>query len=95
MTSYKAEVTLNEKDTMQDMLNLEKTLVKVYATSLTEGTSKGFRQTIDKFVSETAEDQINIFLQMTDKGYVKVQSAEQTMLSQEKNKFSKVKGQLA
>ena len=28
MANYKAEVTLNEKDSLQDMLNLEKAMVK-------------------------------------------------------------------
>ena len=39
MTSYKAEVTLNEKDSILDLLALEKSLVKIYATALTEGVS--------------------------------------------------------
>ena len=40
---YKADITLNEKDSLQDMLNLEKSLVKIYSTAMTEGASKGFR----------------------------------------------------
>ena len=28
MSNYKADITLNEKDSLQDMLNLEKSLVK-------------------------------------------------------------------
>ena len=43
---YKAETTLNEKDSLQDMLNLEKNLVKVYSTAMTEGASDGFRTLI-------------------------------------------------
>ena len=34
---YMKDVTLNEKDSLQDMLNLEKNLVKVYSTVMTEG----------------------------------------------------------
>ena len=44
--SYKADITLNEKDSLQDMLNLEKSLVKIYSTAMTEGVSKGFRTLI-------------------------------------------------
>ena len=28
MSNYKADITLNEKDSLQDMLNVEKNLVK-------------------------------------------------------------------
>ena len=91
---YMREVTLNEKDSLQDMLNLEKNLVKVYSTVMTEGVSNGFRTTIKKNWNETVEDQAGVYFMMTDKGYTEVQSAPETTLSEEKNKFSKVKSQL-
>ena len=34
MSNYKADITLNEKDSLQDMLNLEKALVKIYSTAI-------------------------------------------------------------
>ena len=46
MSEYKADITLNEKDSLQDMLNLEKSLVKIYSLAMTEGCSKGFRTLI-------------------------------------------------
>ena len=95
MSNYKADMTLNEKDTLQDMLNIEKTLVKVYSTAITEGTSKGFRTLIKTHWGETVNDQLNVFLMMTEHDYAKVQSAEQTVLSEEKNKFLKIKSQLS
>ena len=49
-TSYKAEVTLNEKDSLQDMLNLEKSAVKLYSTAMTEGCSKGFRTLVKELL---------------------------------------------
>lgn len=95
MSDYKAEVTLNEKDTLQDMLNLEKQIVKVYSTAMTEATSHGFRTLVKNHWSETAEDQLAVFMMMTDHDYARVQSAPETMLSKEKEKFNKVKNQLA
>lgn len=95
MSNYKADITLNEKDTLQDMLNIEKTLVKVYSTAITEGTSKGFRTLIKAHWGEAVNDQLNVFLMMTEHDYAKVQAAEQTVLSEEKNKFLKVKSQLS
>ena len=95
MSNYKADITLNEKDSLQDMLNLEKSLVKIYSTAITEGCSKGFRTLIKEHWNEAAEDQMKVFLQMTEHGYYEVQSAEQTVLSENKNKFMQVKGQLS
>ncbi|MBQ6921789.1 MAG: spore coat protein [Clostridia bacterium] len=91
---YKSDVTLNEKDSLQDMLNLEKNMVKVYSTIMTEGVSKGFRTTVKNHWNETVEDQAEVYFMMTDKGYTEVQSAPETALSKEKNKFMKVKSQL-
>ena len=93
--NYKTEITLNEKDSLQDMLNLEKSIVKVYGTALTEGVTKGFRNLVKSHLTDTANDQLDVFMQMTEHGYYKVQSAPESTLSEEKNKFSKVKGQLS
>ena len=95
MSNYKADITLNEKDSLQDMLNLEKSLVKIYSTAITEGCSKGFRTLIKSHWQEATDDQMKVFLEMTEHGYYQVQSAEETMLSEQKNKFLKVKNQLS
>lgn len=95
MAVKKSDFTLNEKDSLTDMLNLEKTIVKVYSTAMTEGTSKGFRTTVKEHLQGTADDQINVFLLMTELGYAKVESAPEKVLLEEKNKYSKVKAQLA
>lgn len=95
MSNYKADITLNEKDSLQDMLNIEKSLVKIYATAMTEGASKGFRTLVKSHWSQTAEDQMQVFLEMTELGYYKVESAPETTLSEQKNKFLKVKNQLS
>lgn len=90
MASYKQEVTLNERDSLQDMLNLEKAMVKLYATAMTEGASKGFRNLVKSNWIATADDQLMVFLSMTEKDYYRVQSAEESILSTEREKFSKV-----
>ena len=92
---YKADITLNEKDSLQDMLNMEKSLVKIYSTAMTEGASKGFRTLIKSHWSQAADDQLKVFMEMTDHGYYKVESAPDTVLSENKNKFLKVQTQLS
>ncbi len=95
MSEYKAEITLNEKDSLQDMLNLEKSLVKIYSLAMTEGCSKGFRTLIREHLDLSADDQMKVFCEMTEHGYYQVESAPETVLSEHKNKFSKVKSQLS
>jgi spore coat protein CotF len=95
MSNYKADITLNEKDSLQDMLNLEKSIVKIYSTAITEGCSKGFRTLIKSHWQEAADDQMKVFLQMSELGYYQVESAEEQTLIKQKEKFNKVKTQLS
>ena len=95
MDNYKADITLNEKDSLQDMLNIEKSLVKIYSTAMTEGVSNGFRTLIKDHWNEATDDQIKVFFQMTENGYYKVESAPEQTLSEQKSKFSEVKHQLS
>ena len=69
MNNYKSEITLNEKDSLQDMLNVEKAMVKLYSTALTEGCSKGFRTLVKENFSSTIEDQFKVFAMMTEQGF--------------------------
>ena len=92
--AYKADITLNEKDSLQDMLNLEKSLVKIYSTAMTEGVSNGFRTLVREHWNEATDDQIKVFFEMTEHGYYKVESAPEKTLEEQKEKFKKVKDQL-
>ena len=95
MSDYKADVTLNEKDSLQDLLNIEKSLVKIYSTAMTEGCSKGFRTLVGEHWKESAKDQMDVFLMMTEHGYYQVESAPEQVLKEHKQKFSKVSKQLS
>ncbi len=94
MSNYKADITLNEKDSLQDMLNLEKALVKIYSTAITEGASKGFRNLIKTNWQGATDDQLQVFLEMTEHGYYQVESAPETLLAEQRNKFMPIKSQL-
>ena len=93
--AYKADITLNEKDSLQDMLNLEKSLVKIYSTAITEGVSNGFRTLVKEHWNQATDDQIKVFFEMTEHGYYQVESAPKETLSEQKSKFDKVKNQLS
>ena len=94
MDNYKAQTTLNEKDSLQDMLTLEKSLVKMYSTAITEGVSNGFRTLIKENWNGAVSDQIEVFFQMTDHGYYKVESAPEESLVEQREKFCEIKNQL-
>ena len=95
MNHYKADTTLNEKDSLQDLLNVEKSLVKIYSTAITEGCSDGFRTRIKEHWEDSVSDQMDVFLQMTELGYYKVESAPEQAKQEQREKFLKVKNQLA
>lgn len=91
---YKAQTTLNEKDSLQDMLILEKTMAKIYATALTEGASEDYKKTIKCHFNGIIEDQTEVFNKMTEMGYYEVEEAPQEMKKQQKEQFSEIKKQL-
>jgi len=95
MSNYKADSTLNEKDSLQDLLNVEKSMVKIYSTAITEGCSNGFRTLVKELWADSVQDQMDVFLQMTELGYYSVESAPEQMLNEQKQKFNEVRHQLA
>ena len=56
MRLEKREITLNEKDSLKDLLLLEKGLLAQYADALARVTRKDFRQQILDLIQETAEE---------------------------------------
>ena len=94
MANFKADITLNERDSLIDLLNTEKSLMSLYSSALSEGCSKGYREEIKSIFSDTSEDQLKVFLMLTDKGYTKVQSASEEQKRSVKSGFDKVESQL-
>ena len=95
MKTSKQDVTLSEKDALQDLLDCEKLLMSYYAAALLEGSSKSFRKEIVKLYTQNAETQFQVFEQMQARGYFEVQPAAKMLIDQNTEKFSKVKKQLA
>ena len=95
MSNYKADITLNEKDSLQDMLDTEKNLVKVYGTAMTEGVSKNFRAKVKNNWDSMVIDQLKVFKEMEDHGYYEVQQADSETIKNSKEKYTKIKSQLA
>ncbi len=95
MSNYKADTTLNEKDSLQDMLILEKDLVKIYATAIAEGASNGFRTVIKQNLDQATHAQLDVFMNMCERDYYRVEAAPEEELKAQREKFAPVKSQLS
>ncbi len=94
MKQSKKDITLCEKDALQDMLDCEKQLLNFYTTALIEGSSKSFRKEILRNYSQSAENQFSVFEQMLARGYYEVQPAEKLLVDQKTESFEKVLKQI-
>lgn len=95
MKQSRQDVTLCEKDALQDMLNAEKQLMSLYAIAVTEGSGKAFRKELLGHYASCAEDQFSVFEQMLARGYYEAQPAEPQMIREKKDSFSKVLKQIS
>ena len=94
MRDFKADITLNEEDCLNDLLIAEKALVKLYATVITESVSKGSRDCIKKHLKEAIEDQISVFFLLTELDYERVEAAKDEQKINVRVSFSKTKKEM-
>lgn len=94
MKLTKMDCTLNEKDTLLDMLEGEKQLMALYTTALFEGNSKNVRKNFSSNYLSVAEDQYCLYTNMLSRGYYEPTPAAKDMLSQTCDTFKKQKKQL-
>lgn len=85
------DCTLNEKDTLLDMLDAEKHLMTLYTTALFEGSTKSVRKNFSANLMGVAENQYNIFTQLQSRGYVEPQMAKKDMIDQTTDTYKKQK----
>ena len=83
----KSEYTLNERDSLVDLLNSEKQLVKLYGTALTEASTKQLRSLLRTQFAEAAEDQFSVFEQMQQHDYYAPKPADKAIVDQKKDDF--------
>lgn len=78
---------LNCEQSLTDMLTVEKNLVKLYATALTEMTSEANRSLIKKNLTDTADGQNLLFCEMQKQGFYKVAPAPKEKLLEAREQF--------
>ena len=94
MKITKMDCTLNEKDTLQDMLESEKQLMELYTVALFEGRTKTVRKNFSTNLLGVAENQFGLFTQMQSRGYYEPQPAKKAMIDQANCTYKKQKSQL-
>ena len=94
MKITKMDCTINEKDTLQDMLESEKQLMELYTVALFEGSTKTVRKNFSTNLLGVAENQFGLFTQMQSRGYYEPQPAKKAMIDQANCTYKKQKSQL-
>ena len=94
MKLTKSDVTLNEKDSLQDMLESEKQLMTLYTTALFEGSTKSIRKSFSANLMGVAENQYTLFTQMSTRGYYQPQPANKNLIDTANETYKKQKSQL-
>lgn len=94
MKLTKMDCTLNEKDTLQDMLDSEKQLMEIYTTALFEGSTKAVRKNFSTNLLGVAENQYCLFTQMQSRGYYEPAPAKKNMIDEANSTYKKQKSAL-
>ncbi len=94
MKLTKMDCQLNEKDTLQDMLESEKQLMALYTTALFEGSTKSMRKNFSTNLLGVAENQYLLFTQMNTRGYYEPKPANKTVIDEACDTFKKQKNSL-
>lgn len=94
MKLTKSDVTLNEQDALQDMLESEKQLMTIYTTALCEGSTKAMRKNFSTNLMGVADNQYTLFTQMSTRGYYQPQPANKNLIDTANETYKKQKNQL-
>ncbi len=94
MENYKSKITLNEKDSLTDILMAEKELVKLYAQAITEGAGRSFRSTVKNNFDGAVADQFAVFTAMSKEGLYETKPAPKGSTDESKETFSEMLKQL-
>lgn len=80
--------TLTDFDIASDVLGSQKALIKLYSTALCEIDCKGLRSIVSTKMNEAAEDQLDVFLYMNERGMYKTEPAPLQKVKEARQKYS-------
>ena len=85
---------MGEKEIMNDLLQQEKEITKLYSTAITETSCANMRQLLMSNLTQASEDQFGVFNAMVSKGYYQTKDAADQDVQQAKQKFQQLQSQL-
>lgn len=94
MKLTKSDISLCEKDALQDMLDSEKSLMSLYTTALYEGSGKNIRKNFSDNLMAVAQNQYTLYQQMSARGYYEAPPAKKDIIDQANDMFKKQQNSL-
>ncbi|MDR2091157.1 MAG: spore coat protein [Clostridiales bacterium] len=88
-------MSFTERDYLQEMLNIEKTIVKSYGEFLTESSCPALRSVLSKNFTDAGNVQLDVYNAMTQKGYYKVKPAPAADVNEAKTTADTFKQEIA
>ncbi len=85
---------LNDEDLMNDLLAQEKQLVSNYGTYVCEASCPNLRQVLVGNLTETTQDQFDVFNQMQSRGWYATKPANAPDVQAAKQKYAQIKSQI-
>ena len=79
---------MQEKEMMTDLLCSQKFVTSLYNTFCNEASTPAMRSCLSSILQDEHRVQEEIFNEMSNKGYYKVEMAEETKLNAEKQKYA-------
>ncbi len=86
-----SQPAFTEKDMLQDILVLEKDIVKTYGSYIIESSCPKMRTVLNNNMKASAEDQYCVFDNMSKRGLYPTEQAPMQKLTQAKTKFAGIK----
>lgn len=88
-TESACDCALSDYDIASDVLGSQKALIKLYTTSLCEIDCRRLRDLVGTQLSEAAEEQLDVFLYMNDRGMYKTENATLQKVKAARSRFDK------
>ncbi|NLB61116.1 MAG: spore coat protein [Clostridiales bacterium] len=85
--------TMTQQEIMTDLLTTEKSLIKLYASNITESSCPNLRQLLFNIMSECSQDQFTVFDQMRSKNMYQVKTVQQNDINTAKQTIQDLKNQ--
>jgi len=89
-----ANITLNEKDMMTDLLATEKQVITSYSTGITETSCQNLRNTLVNNFKNVQDIQYKVFDAMKQKGWYQTKDAPDQDVQQLKDRSNQLAGEL-